>query len=86
MNADEFANAARSVGTRFGRGFHGTDIAANKNGDIPVEEVFLTDENNVRGFHHCVGRFDSPDETARFYHPQRFHSVRNVPETPYKSN
>ena len=50
MNTDEFSNAAGCDGTRFSRGFHGTHIAANQDGDVAVEEVLLANEEDVAVF------------------------------------
>ncbi len=69
VNADEFSNAAGCDGTRFSRGFHGTQIAANQDGDVAVEEVFLANEDDVGGLHHGIGRLNGSDETACLYHP-----------------
>ena len=69
VNADEFSNAAGCDRTCFSRGFHGTHIAANQDGDVAVEEVFFANEDDVGGLHHDIGRLNSSDETACLYDP-----------------
>ena len=46
VNADEFSNAAGCDRTPFSRGFHGTHIAANQDGDVAVEEVMWLQFSN----------------------------------------
>ena len=75
VDRDQFADAARGCGTGLRCGFNGTDIAANKHHDVAVEEVFLADENYIRGLDHCVCSLDSADETPRFNHTEGFHGV-----------
>ena len=38
VNTDQFSNAAGCDGTRFSRGFHGTHIAANQDGQDKVRD------------------------------------------------
>ena len=71
MNADDFADAPGSDGTRFGRGFHRSNIATHEDRDVAIEEVFFANQNDVGRFNHRVGGFDSPDKTAGFYQSQR---------------
>ncbi len=93
MNADDFADAPGSDGTRFGRGFHRSNIATHEDRDVAIEEVFFANQNDVGRFYHRVGGLDSPDKTAGFYQSQRLVHVssllvpaRNVPESLHKSN
>ena len=37
-------------------------MAANQDGDVAVEEVFLANEDDVGGLHHDIGRLNSSDE------------------------
>jgi len=41
MNADHFADAPGSDGTRFGRGFHPSNIATHEDRDVAIEEIFF---------------------------------------------
>src|SRR6266516_550544 len=41
MNADQLTDTAGRNGTRFCRGFHGTDITTNEHCDVTVQKVFL---------------------------------------------
>src|SRR2546422_5864486 len=78
MNADDFADAPGSDGTRFSRGFHGPHIAAHEDRDVAIEEVFFANQNDVGRFNHRVGGFDSPDKTAGFYQSQRLVHVSSL--------
>jgi hypothetical protein len=85
VNADKFPDATGCRGTRFGRGFHRTDIAADQHRYIPIEKIFLTYKNNVGRLDHCIGRLDCSDETARFYHSQCFIHRRPMKPGAYGS-
>jgi len=68
MNADEFTDATRCDGTSFGGCLHRAHVATNKNGHIAIQEIFLTDELDIRGFDHCISGHDSTDKTTRLDH------------------
>src|SRR6266516_1122295 len=78
MNADDFADAPGSDGTRFSRGFHRPNIATHEDRDVAIEEVFFANQNDVGRFNHRVGGFDSPDKTAGFYQSQRLVHVSSL--------
>src|SRR5206468_7365147 len=78
MNADDFADAPGSDGTRFSRGFHRSNIATHEDRDVAIEEVFFANQNDVGRFNHRVGGFDSPDKTAGFYQSQRLVHVSSL--------
>jgi hypothetical protein len=78
MNADEFADAPGSDGTRFGRGFHRSNIATHEDRDVAIEEIFFANQNDVGRFYHSVGGLDSPDKTAGFYQSQRLVQVNSL--------
>src|SRR6266446_4772688 len=59
MNADEFTDASGSDGTRFGRGFHRSNIATHEDRDVAIEEIFFANQNDVGRFYHRVGSLDS---------------------------
>ena len=40
MNADEFTDAPGSDGTRFGRGFHRSNIATHENRDVAIARPY----------------------------------------------
>ncbi len=52
MNANDFADAPGSDGTRFGRGFHRSNIATHEDRDVAIEEVFFANQNDVGRFNH----------------------------------
>ena len=78
MNADEFTDAPGSDGTRFGRGFHRSNIATHEDRDVAIEEIFFANQNDVGRFYHSVGGLDSPDKTAGFYQSQRLVQVNSL--------
>ncbi len=78
MNADDFADAPGSDGTRFGRGFYRSNIATHEDRDVAIEEVFFANQNDVGRFYHGVGGLDSPDKTAGFYQSQRLVHVSSL--------
>jgi hypothetical protein len=86
VHGHQFANSFRGRGTRFGRGFDGSDIAPNKHRDIPIQQVLFSNQDDVRGLYHGVRSFDSANQTARFNHSKRFHEAANLPESFTKSN
>ena len=93
MNADEFADAPGSDGTRFGRGFHRSKIPTHEDRDVAIEEIFFANQNDVGRFYHRVGGLDSPYKTAGLYQSQRLVHVSsllvqrgNVPRSLHKSN
>src|SRR5688572_8582581 len=59
MSGDEFSDAAGGIRTGFSRRLDGPNIAADKHGHIPIEEIFAAHENDVCGLHHRVGSLDS---------------------------
>ena len=79
MNADHFADAPGSDGTRFGRGgFHRSNIATHEDRDVAIEEIFFANQNDVGRFYHRVGGLDSPDKTAGFYQSHRLVQVHSL--------
>ena len=93
MNADEFADAPGSDGTRFGRGFNRSKIATHEDRDVAIAQIFFANQNDVGRFYHRVGGLDSPYKTAGLYQSQRLVHVssllvqrRNVPGSLHKSN
>ena len=71
VDADQLADAARGGGAGVGRGLHGADVAADDRGDQAGIDLLPADEDDVRGLHHRVGRFDHADQAARFDHAER---------------
>src|SRR5438093_9026061 len=93
MNADEFADAPGSNGTRFGRGFNRSNIATHEDRDVAIKEIFFANQNDVGRFYHRVGSLDSPYKAAGLYQSQRlvhFSSLLvqrgTVPRSRHKSN
>ena len=78
MNADEFADAPGSDGTRFGRGFHRSNIATHEDRDVAIEEIFFANQDDVGRFYHRVGGLDSPYKTAGLYQSQRLVQVNSL--------
>ena len=76
VNGNEFTHSASRDGTRFCCGFHRTHISAHEYGDVAIQQIFFTDQDDIRGLHHCIGGFHGADETARLNHPECFHGVR----------
>ncbi len=84
MNGNQFADAARSSSSRFGCSFHGSDIASDQHGDIPVEEVFAADQHNIRRLHHRIGSLDGAYQSKSFNHAERFHAREPTRIAPQK--
>ena len=78
MNADEFADAPGSDGTRFGRGFHRSNIATHEDRDVAIEEIFFANQDDVGRFYHRVGGLDRPYKTAGLYQSQRLVQVNSL--------
>ena len=51
MNADELADAPGSEGTRFGRGFHRSNIATHEDRDVAIEEIFFANQSDIGRFY-----------------------------------
>jgi hypothetical protein len=86
VHRNQLAHSTGCCRTRFGRSFDGTDITANQDSDVTIEEVFLADEDDVCSLDHRVGSLDSANQAARFNHSEGFHEVANLPESISKSN
>jgi hypothetical protein len=86
VDGNQLSYAACGNRTGFCCGFDRSYISANEYRDVAIEKILLTDENDIRGFHHGVGSLDSADQTARFNHSEGFHEAANLPESLPKSN
>jgi hypothetical protein len=64
----------------------GTNVSANKHGNVTIEKVFLANKNDVGRLDHSVRRLNRTDQAKCFDHSKCFHEVRNLPESVYKSN
>src|SRR5437773_3943353 len=56
MNADDFADAPGSDGTRFGRGFHRSNIATHEDRDVAIEERSEEHTSELQSHHDLVCR------------------------------
>ena len=79
MHRNELADPAGRRRPRIRGGFDGADITAYEHRNVAGTDVFRSDERDVRGFDHRVGRLDRPDEPERLDHSERvplsFHLV-----------
>ena len=53
--------------------FYGADVAADEHGDVAGADVFLADEDDVRGLDHRVSGLDRTNQSPRFDHPKCVH-------------
>ena len=68
VHRDELADAAGRGGAGVGGGLYRAHVAAHHHGDVAGADVFLADQDDVRGLDHGVGRFDRADEPLCFDH------------------
>ena len=80
VHRDELADASRGRRAGIGGRLDRADVAADQDGDVAGADVFLGDQNHVRGLDHRVGGLDGADEPQCFHHSQRFrcHVLRNT--------
>ena len=74
VDGNQLADASRCLRTRFGSGFHRSDVAADQHADISIEQVFATHKDHIRGLHHRVGSLDGTHQPKRFNHAEGFHA------------
>ncbi len=72
VNADELADAARRRRACIRGRLHRGDVAADDGRDQAGVHLLPADEDDVRGLHHRVRRFDHADQAARFHEAERF--------------
>ena len=70
MHGDELADAARGRRTSISGSFDGAYVATHHDRDVAGTNVFFTDEQDVRRFHHGVGGFDRSDLALCFNNPE----------------
>jgi hypothetical protein len=72
MYANQFTYAAcsRCAGVRCR--LYRPYISANKDRYVAGSNVFLSQQLDVRGFDHCIRRFNRADKPFGFYHSERF--------------
>jgi hypothetical protein len=72
VHANKFPNPSSSGRTGIRGSLYRPDVTPNKNGDIARTDVFFSDQLDVRGLHHSVGRLNGSDESLGFDHAQSF--------------
>jgi len=70
VNAHQLADAARGGGSGVGSGLDGANVSADDRRHEPGIDLLPADEDDIRGFHHRIGRLDHADEPARLDHPE----------------
>ena len=73
MRGDYFAQPGRCCAAGFDRRFHGADVAAHHDAHQSGADFLRTDQRDVGGFGHGIGRFNCRDQAAGFDHSKCFH-------------
>src|SRR5690606_24198527 len=84
VHGNELAHAPRGGGARISRRLDRTDVTANHHGDVPGADLLGADDDDVGGFHHCVGSFDRTDQSSGLDQTQGILRHRAIP--PVRKN
>jgi hypothetical protein len=72
VNAYQFTDTAGCRRSGVCSSLNSADITSHKYGHVTGTNVLLADQLHIRGFHHCVGRFDGTDKTLGLDHTKCF--------------
>ena len=74
VDRHQFAHAPRRRRARVRSRFHRAHVATHRHGDIARADKLFPGQHDIRRLHHCVGCFDSANETLGLDHTECFHA------------
>jgi hypothetical protein len=72
VGSNDLTQAGGGSATGLNSGLNSTDIATDHDADQTGTDLLRANQSNVSSLYHCIGSFDSGNETAGFNHTKSF--------------